>query len=163
MTDVRVWVGCLAHYNNGDLIGAWLDASEAGEWKCPRYNPSDVYINCEETWIFDHEIPGVRGEMDPMTAVKWGEVFGVVPQYDADAFAAWLGHSDIDGPSDDLYLRFEDAYHGTWESPEAHASEMYESDGIESPTPAYFMLAFDLIAWDQDYTFVDGHVFSNHS
>lgn len=162
--DVRVWVGCLAHYNNGDLIGEWLDASEAGDWVCPRKDPSDVYLNCEETWVMDHEIPGVNGEMDPMTAVKWAGVFAEVEDYEADAFAAWMG-METRQPDDDTYTRFRDAYHGEWAKPEDHAWSFVEDQHLAADIPqppAFFSFSFNEDEWDQDYTFIDGHVFSNY-
>lgn len=121
--DVRVWVGCLAHYNNGDLVGEWVDAAEAGAWTCPKKNPDDVYINCEETWVMDHEIPGVSGEMDPMTAVKWAEVFAQVEDHQADGFAAWLKWTEHENPADDSYSTFEDQYRGAWDSEREYAME----------------------------------------
>jgi hypothetical protein len=37
----RVWVGCLACYNAGDLIGAWVDAIDG-----PEYVPPEHVVRC---------------------------------------------------------------------------------------------------------------------
>ena len=121
--DVRVWVGCLAHYNNGDLVGEWVDAAEAGAWTCPKKNPNDIYINCEEYWVMDHEIPGVSGEVSPMTAVKWAEVFAEVDEDKADAFTAWIKWREFDNPGEINAREFEDQYRGHWDSEEAYGTE----------------------------------------
>jgi antirestriction protein len=88
--DLSVWVGCMAHYNNGELIGAWIDAKDAGEWVCPKQDPNNVYINCEETWCYDHEILWIDGELSPMEAVAWAEIAGEVEDHEVDAFTAWV-------------------------------------------------------------------------
>lgn len=156
MSDVRVWVGCLACYNAGRLIGEWRDAVDASDYECPSGRH-------EEYWIMDHEIPGVDGEMDPATAVRWGEVWAGVEEHQAEAFAAWLSYAGIKDPEDATVAAFEDAYEGEWESPEAHAWELLESCGISTDAPAYFMLRFDPVAWNCDHTWVDGHVFNDHA
>jgi antirestriction protein len=37
----RAWVGCLACYNGGELVGAWVDGTDAEE-----YVPAGHYIRC---------------------------------------------------------------------------------------------------------------------
>ena len=67
MTDERrVWVGCLACYNAGDLTGEWREPYLAPDWACGR--PGH-----EETWIFDHEGFGPAGEMSPAEAAALDE------------------------------------------------------------------------------------------
>lgn len=159
MTDVRVWVGCLACYNEGRLIGRWLDATDAPDWACPMGRASH-----EETWVLDHEIPGVEGEMSATTAREWGEVWAGVEDHQAEAFAAWLSYASIKDPADASVAAFEDCYEGEWESPEAHAWELLDSCGQDlGSTPGYFMLQFDSVAWNCDHTYVDGHVFNDHA
>jgi antirestriction protein len=162
--DLQVWVGCLAHYNNGDLIGEWVDASDAPAWVCPKKNPNDIYINCEETWIRDHEIPWVRGEMDPVTAGKWAEAVAWVEEHQVEAFTAWLQHVvdgdiDLDEVTEDNFM---DAYQGQYEKPEDHAYELVE-EAYNKFSMTFFTLTFNETDWEQDYTFTPGgHVFWAH-
>lgn len=182
MASVQVWVGCMAHYNNGDLIGQWVDATDAPDWKCPRYNPNDVYINCEETWIYDHEIPGVKGEMSPTTAGQWGEAFADLDDDAVDAFAAYLKHAetDDDPSAENLIGKFKEAFRGAWDSERDFAMQEFEEmygDVVDEMidthhygrpyrrVPEVFTEHFD---WDSytesifqhgDYTLVDGYVF----
>jgi hypothetical protein len=157
--DVRVWVGCLGCYNEGRLSGKWVDASEAADWKCPE--PVTIYNLHEETWCMDQEIPGVSGELAPMTAVKWAEVFAEVEDYEADAFCAWM-RMDTRDPDDDLVSTFRDAYMGEHESIDDFAWYMLEETEGKTEAPSGFMLTVDTVAWEQDYTHVDGHIFSNY-
>lgn len=63
----RVWIGCLACYNAGSLVGKWYDAENAGE-----VTPGDLHghpSSHEELWVFDLEgFPRAAGEMSPLTA-----------------------------------------------------------------------------------------------
>ncbi len=181
--DIKVWVGCLAHYNNGDLIGAWMDAEDAPTWVCPQRNPDDIYINCEETWVMDHEIPGVSGEMDPMTAGKWAEVFAEIDEDQADAFRAYLSQSDETNPSDELVEAFRASYRGEWDSERAFALNYFEEmhgTTVDEYMPDHYSgyghkvkripeVFTDHFDWDSyarelfsDFSMVNGHVFSDH-
>lgn len=157
----QVWVGCLAHYNNGELIGDWVDAVDAPDWVCPKANPNDIYTTCEETWCLDHEIPGLSGECSPMEAKAWGELLAQVEDHEEDAFCSWLSLDKRD-PHTDTIEDFRDAYEGQWDSPRAHAENYIDEVGgfSDKELPAYFMLEFDDVAWDQDFTYgPGGHVF----
>lgn len=61
----RAWVGCLGCYNDGDLVGRWLDDPDAiRSYRCPR--PATIYNSHEELWVFDHEnAPWLTGECSP--------------------------------------------------------------------------------------------------
>ena len=179
--NLQVWVGCLAHYNDGALIGDWVDAAEAPEWKCPRANPNDIYITCEETWCFDHEIPWVSGELDPVTAGKWAEALEWVPDYYEKAVTAWLKHIGADSPDAATEDAFTEAYQGEYDSPRDHAYDIlsdWETDreaqwrdmrkrlGDTIPddmdaffVPPYFSRTFNETDWDSDFSYVDGFVF----
>jgi antirestriction protein len=61
----RAWVGCLACYNDGRLIGEWLDADGLEDEAtldaiCQRPDH-------EELWVMDHENL-IGGEMSPLEA-----------------------------------------------------------------------------------------------
>lgn len=65
-TTPRVWIGCLACYNAGRLVGDWHDASDAEE-----VSTADVHGRAsshEELWCFDIENIPVRREMSPSTS-----------------------------------------------------------------------------------------------
>lgn len=154
--DLRVWVGCLACYNAGRLVGDWMDASDAADWKCPR-DPSHEEFQC-----MDDEVPWVSHEMSATEATAWAEAVADVEDYEAEAFTAFMAHEGWRSPSDVNLDDFRERYCGEWESPEAHAWEYLEDVGISADAPGYFMLRFDEIAWRQDYVYENGHVFRSY-
>jgi hypothetical protein len=152
-----VWVGCLAHYNNGELIGDWVDAAEAPAWVCPKQSEYD----CEEFWILDHEIPGVSGEMGVGTAAAWAQVFASVEEYERDVLVAWLKTGEVTEPSEFDVDVMRERYCGEFDSIDDYAWHcLNEGDPYEAPPG--FMLTVDTVAWEQDYTIEDGYVFHSH-
>lgn len=154
--NVRVWVGCLACYNDGTLNGEWMDAADASDWQCTR--STDLFPH-EETWCFDHEVPGVSGELDPMTAVRYAEAFAGVEDHEEDAFRAWLTNWVSREPDASMVDEFREAYCGEYDSLDAYAWEMLTELYPNHETPGGFMLSVDTVAWEQDHAFIDGYVF----
>lgn len=118
----RVWVGCLACYNAGRLIGEWFDADS-----CPQdedeFNDAipghvgmaarDGYPH-EELWVMDHENSPVDGEYSPMAAAEYAEWLDGLEDDQVDAFRAWLKGTSRDFDNTAV-SDFEDAYVGTYE------------------------------------------------
>lgn len=123
--DIRVWVGCMAHYNNGELVGDWVDAVDAGDWVCPKADPTNVYINCEETWCYDHEIPGVKGELSPMEAVEIGQAVAEMDDDRGYAFLAWCQEQGEPRTTDSVRT-FNDAFREHWDSERDYAQDWAE-------------------------------------
>src|SRR5699024_12313422 len=85
-TEPRAWVGCLACYNEGDLVGQWYDAED-----CAEVTPAQLHghpTDHEELSVMDHEGIPVTGEMDPMTAAQWDRVLTSVPEHQQEALFA---------------------------------------------------------------------------
>lgn len=121
----RVWVGCLACYNAGALIGEWIDGTEAEsitpDYLHDSYGAGAGYEPHEELWCFDHEgyMGALSGECSPAEAQRIAEALEDVD--DPEAFAAYL---DDVGDLDDALESFEDAYAGKWASEEEYAAEL---------------------------------------
>jgi hypothetical protein len=63
----RAWVGCLACYNGGSLVGEWLDAD--GLEDSDTLAAICTHPGHEELWVFDTDgLPG--GEMSPDEAAR---------------------------------------------------------------------------------------------
>lgn len=137
----RVWIGCLACYNGGDLIGQWYDADEAGDVtstslhlrdSVPGVSDGDTYyvrgdVNPhEELWCFDIENApkGHRSEMSPMEAQRLADVMESLGD-NADAFAAWCANTGADFTEDSV-SDFEDHFHGRHDSFRDYADEYAE-------------------------------------
>lgn len=93
----RAWVGCLGCYNNGDLVGRWLDdPDEIRNYTCPT--PPSIYVNHEEVWVFDHEnAPWLSGECSPAEfadkAEKWTDA---TVNLDPEVVKAYIANHGID-------------------------------------------------------------------
>lgn len=147
----RVWVGCLACYNGGRLVGAWVDASQAADMAedFDAYNGGEVWGNefddeqrrahlaegHAEFWCFDHNnLHGlVTGECSPMEAQRIGRIFEAVQAdgHDVAAVAAWAEHTgetveEWDRPTREA---FEDAYSGEYDSQQAFAEQLADDMG----------------------------------
>jgi antirestriction protein len=131
MTDTetetpQVWVGCLACYNAGDLVGEWVDADEAAEYvPCTR---SEFGAQHEEFWCMDYQGFGgfLAGECSPMEAQAIAEKMAEIPDYvPIEAVAAFLDNTGY--RIADLRMNdFEDAYCGVWDSEEDYAQQFAE-------------------------------------
>lgn len=144
-TYPSVWIGCLACYNEGRLIGEWYPAKEAGE-----VTPEDIHhkeTSHEELWCFDIEgFPSVIGEMSPTAAVPWGELYDEVGETQWPALLAWV-------ESGCCVADFEDAYQGEWGSFDEYAEQLAEDIGLTDGWPEEAQRYFDWNAWTRDLGF----------
>lgn len=136
----RVWVGCLACYNAGDLFGLWVDAEDAPE-SVDDFNdqaqrgagilPSGHVAEAhEELWCFDSEgFFGLLGECSPCEARRVAEMLG-----DVDDVAAFAAFASSEGGSVDAEMveRFADAFCGLFASGADYAQELAEDIGAIS-------------------------------
>lgn len=92
----RVWIGCLACYNEGQLVGHWYDAVAAED-----VLPADLHgvpTTHEELWVMDTDGMPVSREMDAREASAWGRAMeGIDPQWRA-AWMAWVEDQWIKEP-----------------------------------------------------------------
>jgi len=153
----RVWVGCWAAYNQGELHGEWIDADqEPDELQAAvdRMLACSPVTGAEEWGIFDHEGfgPLAIGEQESLELVsRLADGITVHGQ----PFAFWANHLDR-AEWDDELERFEEAYRGTWESLEDYARELLEDSGYDldalGPEELQPYIHFDLDRYAQDLT-----------
>lgn len=147
-----VWVGCLACYNEGNLVGQWFPAEEAGE-----VTPEDLHDGPtvhEELWCFDLEgFPAHTGEMLPLTAATWGELYSELGEAQWPAFLAWVENGscvvDADGLPD--LTSFEDRYRGCWGSFGEYLAD--EIDDMQRCWPEEAVRYFDEHSYERDARF----------
>ena len=156
-TTPRAWIGCLHCYNDGRLVGDWFDAATADE--VATYDVHGAHSRADshdELWVMDHENIPVRGEMDPLTAAAWGQVYTEVDPEHWPALCAWVesgdyvaeGTGDLPSISD-----FEERYCGEWESFEDYACELADAIGLLADVPEGIARYFDWRAWTRDLAF----------
>lgn len=128
--EFRVWIGCLACYNSGRLVGEWFSASGAGEVSIGdvhRSTPWSWDLSHEEFWVMDldNAPTGVDGEMSPSEAQRIADVIESVESraLDADAYFAWI---DYEGGeiSDERVEEFEDKFCGVWDTFREYSDEL---------------------------------------
>jgi antirestriction protein len=147
----RVWVGCLACYNAGALIGEWFDATDA-PCEMEAFGQAVVHpagMAHEELWVFDHEgFHGLlSGECSPMEAQRIAEALARVDE--PAAFAAWFVDtygSGIACPDDEALDAFTDAYCGEYASETDFAQELAEELGT---VPTNYSWPASYIDWER--------------
>ena len=152
----RVWIGCLACYNAGRLVGQWVDAIEAGDHDAAAVHAEmigtgravateggDVFVTAdgpcphEELWCMDLEGFGamLTEECSPAEAQTMAEILARVEEEtggEADAFAAYVGYIGRLYASQDWDAAvdgFQDAFCGMWESERDYAMNFAEDIG----------------------------------
>lgn len=150
----RVWIGCLACYNAGRLVGEWVDAEGAADVDVVELHQAlgAPLSGCEELWVFDHEHIPVDGELDPLVAAEWGDRIMSVDEHLRPALLAWVRGSCWIADSDDLPVieEFVDRYRGHWDSFQEFAHELIEELGILRDLPEYVRTYFDVERWAAD-------------
>lgn len=150
----RAWVGCLACYNAGLLVGEWVDGIEAGEVTPEDIHPGTfttqpVGLNPathDELWVFDHEGYGalIPGGCSPAEAQRVAELIEPVPERDREAFVAYVENVGAEyADAGD----FEETFVGEWNTFEDYAYELGDVLGlVPADAPREVILYF---AWDR--------------
>lgn len=148
----RIYVACLASYNNGTLHGAWIDCTDVDQMatdiaKMLAASPTE---SAEEYAIHDTEGFGdahslIREHTDLTTIAELAE--GITEH--GDAWAAYVAYQgDVDAASD-----YEDAYRGQWDTFAEYAADFVDStgmlSGIDNTIARYF--DYDTFAHDLKY------------
>ncbi len=123
LTDTpRIYVACLAAYNNGFLHGAWIDADQDAEdirkevremlKTSPAWKIGDI---CEEWAIHDYEgFEGIRlSEWESFETVS--ALAQAIAEH-GEAFAAYYSTVTYGDSVADTVARFEEDYRGTYDS-----------------------------------------------
>ena len=166
---IRIYVACLAAYNNGHLHGEWINVTdEAHIWETVQAMlfASPIEEDAEEWAIHDYE--GFKG-------AEVGECFSfanVVELADYIREHGALGAQVLNyygGNIENAKARF-DEYAGEYDSLEAYAEELTEQTGLEIPDSLAPYIDFKAMAHDYEQsgdflTFVVGgsvHIFWAH-
>lgn len=145
--EPRVWIGCLACYNEGRLRGDWFSAAEAAD-VTPRQIHGGRATSHEELWVFDHDNIPVDGEFAPMDATGWAEAYDELDSPDLwPALCAWVrsGSYTAQGDTDlPVVSDFVEAFVGTWPSFTAYVEDLVEEtgmlDGVPDELRGYFSI-----------------------
>jgi len=167
--EIRVYVACLACYNEGRLHGVWIDATDdADDIDATRAALQENCGHTDNDWaIHDYEgFHGVRlSESESFANVS--AIANALSEH-GEAFGAWLAN----GNDADSVDAFTDAYRGCFSSLEAYAEQLVDDCGYLQGVPDVVARYFDFEAFARDMELGgdvwthdgnDGvHVFDNH-
>jgi antirestriction protein len=148
----RIYVACLAAYNNGLLHGEWIDADQSADElheAVARMLAASPQPGAEEWAIHDYEGFGSLrlGEYESLERVA--TIAAGIAEH-GDAFSAWLSYDESQDVTD--MHSFEDAYRGEWGSLRAYAEDYAESTGMydaaEKSGSQYVVVDIDMLTRD---------------
>ncbi len=152
-TELRVWVACLACYNEGRLVGEWVEAIDADAVTVKglhhsagfasdglesadgaRWVPEGTHTvdlsDHEELWCMDTDGFGelIDGECSPDEAARVAALLADV--HDVAALAAWRAHcgGSLD---EEMITAFNDGFIGVYKSEKDYAMEHAEQCGFD--------------------------------
>lgn len=176
VAEPRAWIGCLGCYNDGRLVGQWLDYDGASDLESSLLrtveNGQCVKCGSDEFQCFDVEnVPGL-GECSVAEFLRVCENMQLLGEefYDEELEAFYLfadnEHGSLSGDVSELVDRFRDSYRGYWESAAEFAEELYtETENLDT-LPSVLR---DCIDWHRvwdcylrfDFWEESGHFFYN--
>lgn len=164
MSEPKVYMACLASYNNGLLRGAWRSADDLERgWRHP--NDWKAGFGGEEWAIHDYDgVPSIGEHPDIEFLI---EVMRGIEEH-GDAFFHWFNDdswnmSHLKGELED---HFREQYRGEYDSPKAFAEEYaievgWLSDPLTHDNPLFRYIDFDWY-WRStlrhSFTYSNGHV-----
>lgn len=152
MTTPRIYVGTYGAYNSGSLHGGWLDLDD--------YSDKDEFMQAVNE-LHAKEL-AARGEIEPMFQ-DWEGIpdrFIGESHLSEDVWAEWVELSDEQREVLELYLdnvnqggtleEAEEAFQGTFSSPEDWAQGHLEDSGALENVPDDLKGYIDFAAWARD-------------
>jgi len=160
-TELRAWVGCLGCYNDGRLVGKWVDGIDAEDVTIAELHaadkvPTDIYTAMhEELWCFDHEGYGDTGEFSPMEASRIARYYEDAESDGANlgALRVWLNnrHGERGDDWTDDRDSFSDDYFGTYDSEKDFAQEFATETGFDDDSPYASHIDWERV-WTGDFS-----------
>jgi antirestriction protein len=156
--EIRIYVACLAAYNNGKLHGRWIDATQGASAirdEIQEMLSESPEPNAEEWAIHDYEGFGQIRLSESEDIARVAELAELIAEH-GEAFTAFAEAEGADYATADA---FQDRYCGEYGSEEEYAEQCID-DGLfgEIPEPIAPYLDVEKIARDlfiNDYLSVD--------
>lgn len=160
----RIYVACLAAYNNGVLHGEWISADQDAD---------DIYAaieamlakspipNAEEFAIHDYDEFG-EFPIGEYTSIRYVSVIGQAIAEHGYAMSGWLEGNTRPGnveEAEEKVAEFEDKSRGVWDSFKAFVEDMFDSDGTYAKLDEFkeqfgdfgSYITLDTDAWIRDW------------
>ena len=159
----KIYVACLAAYNNGKLHGKWIDADQepdAIHEEIQEMLKSSPEPMAEEWAIHDYE--GFEGlSISEYESIEDVARFAQLIEEHGEAFSAYAGHIGTDYATEE---GFQEAYQGKWDSEEAYGENLMD-ETMEIPEHLQFYIDYEKFARDlfiNDYFSVDSDDYKVH-
>jgi antirestriction protein len=130
MSTPRIYVACLAAYNNGRLHGCWIDADQSADDigdEVRAMLAASPEPGAEEWAIHDYEGFGDLRLSEWESFERVAAIAAGIAAH-GDAFSAWLSCDESRDPGD--VRAFEDAYRGEWGSLRDYAEQFADDIGL---------------------------------
>ena len=145
---IQIYVASLAHYNAGQLVGKWFDATQddlVGAVHDYIKSLTCYGQQCEEWAIHDYEGFGMYSVSEYEGIKEVNEIALAIEEH-GEAVGAWLMHS---GSSEFDLSSFEDCYRGEWDSEQAYAEELFDDiHAHEVPVQLRFYIDYERFTRD---------------
>jgi antirestriction protein len=153
-TEPRIYVACLAAYNNGILHGEWIDANQSADElhdAVQRMLAASPEPRAEEWAIHDYEGFGKQRLSEWESFERVAAIAAGIAEH-GEAFCAWLAYDADRDPADTSV--FEDAYRGEWDSLRDYADNYAEDIGLydaaEKSGSPYVVVDIEMLTRDLD-------------
>ena len=154
MSTPRIYVACLAAYNNGRLHGEWIDANQSVDeiWDDVKAMLAASPVPGAEEWaIHDYEGFGELRLSEWESFERVSAIAAGIAEH-GDAFAAWLSYDTSQDPADTG--RFEEMYRGEWDSLRYYADQFADDMGLyamaEQANSPYVVVDLEMLERDLD-------------
>ncbi len=137
--EIRIYVACLAAYNNGKLHGEWIDATQDLDEIQDQINrmlAESPEENAEEYAIHDYEGFGGYGLSEYEGIQSVHEIAGFIEEY-PDLAGELLNH--FGGSLNDAREAMEDYYSGCYRSVADYAEELTQDTNQIPENLAYYI------------------------
>ena len=163
-TSPRIYMACLASYNEGMLHGDWieLDGSQDIHDQLHHILETSPVENAEEWAVHDHEHCGALGEypgLDVLEAIKIAYAQTEEHGLSWEAFVKYCEHRGCDLTVESI-IGFRDSYAGSADTLEAWADAFLDETGQLETMPETLRHYFNTEAYARDLEIND--VFTLH-
>lgn len=153
-TSPRIYVACLAAYNNGRLHGAWIDANQDADDLAQEIQAmlaESPEPRAEEWAIHDYEGFGSLRLSEWESVERVAAIAAGIDEH-GEAFSAWLCNDSSRDPQN--CESFTEAYRGEWDSMRDYADNLADelglTDAAENAGSPYVVVDVDAFARDLD-------------
>ncbi len=142
----RIYVACLAAYNNGKLHGRWIDANQDAD--AIHEEIQDMLKNSPEPFAEEyaiHDYEGFEGlHLSEYESIKDVVRYARLIEEHGEAYAAYANNVGVDYATEE---GFEESYQGEWDSEEAFAENLAD-ETMDIPERLAFYFDYEKFARD---------------